>query len=96
MLKSLRKLKPEDPKKFVSPKNFGGRLHRRRWRKSIFVVRLRRLRLVKADMRSQESRRRMEKAEKSYRHLRDETTDELRLRVEKFRRGFAMLGLQTV
>ncbi|OAE26245.1 hypothetical protein AXG93_1007s1010 [Marchantia polymorpha subsp. ruderalis] len=50
----------------------------------------------KADMRSQESRRRMEKAEEAYRHLRDETTDELRLRVEKCMRGFAMWGLQTV
>ncbi|OAE30334.1 hypothetical protein AXG93_4201s1350 [Marchantia polymorpha subsp. ruderalis] len=51
---------------------------------------------VKADMRSQESRRRMEKIEEAYRHLQDETTDELRLRVEKCMRGFAMWGLQTM
>ncbi|OAE29337.1 hypothetical protein AXG93_3102s1640 [Marchantia polymorpha subsp. ruderalis] len=43
-----------------------------------------------------ESRRRMEKAKENYRHLQDETTDELRLRVEKCLRGFAMWGLQTV
>lgn len=33
--------------------------------------------LGKAEMRSQEWRRRMEKSEEAYRHLRDETTDEL-------------------
>ncbi|OAE28912.1 hypothetical protein AXG93_4891s1000 [Marchantia polymorpha subsp. ruderalis] len=39
--------------------------------------------LGKAAMRSEESQRRMEKAEEAYRHLQDEMTDELRLRVEK-------------
>ncbi|OAE32793.1 hypothetical protein AXG93_374s1200 [Marchantia polymorpha subsp. ruderalis] len=52
--------------------------------------------LGKADMRSQESQRRMEKVEKTYRQLRDETTDELKLRLEKCLNGFAMWGLQTV
>lgn len=41
-------------------------------------------------MRSKESQRRKEKAEEAYRHLRDETSDELRLRVEKCLREFAM------
>ncbi|OAE23320.1 hypothetical protein AXG93_3390s1050 [Marchantia polymorpha subsp. ruderalis] len=39
--------------------------------------------LDKADMRSQELQRRMEKAEEAYRHLQDETTDGLKLRLEK-------------
>ncbi|OAE35947.1 hypothetical protein AXG93_2094s1000 [Marchantia polymorpha subsp. ruderalis] len=52
--------------------------------------------LRKADMRSQESQRRMEKAEEAYRHLRNETTDELKLRLEKCLNGFAMWGLQTL
>lgn len=52
--------------------------------------------LGKAAMRSEESQRRMEKSEAAYRHLRDETTDELRLRVEKCLRRFAMWGLQSV
>ncbi|OAE23168.1 hypothetical protein AXG93_1953s1280 [Marchantia polymorpha subsp. ruderalis] len=38
----------------------------------------------------------MEKSKEAYRHLRDETTDELRLHVEKCLREFAMWGLQTV
>lgn len=38
----------------------------------------------------------MENAKEAYRHLRDETIDELRLRVERCMRGFAMWGLQTV
>lgn len=50
--------------------------------------------LGKAAMRSEESRRRMEKLEAAYRHLRDETTDELRLRVEKRLRRFAMPTLR--
>ncbi|OAE21736.1 hypothetical protein AXG93_1618s1000 [Marchantia polymorpha subsp. ruderalis] len=52
--------------------------------------------LGKTDMRSQESHMRMEKAEKAYRQLRDESTDELKLRLEKCKTGFAMWGLQTV
>ncbi|OAE31203.1 hypothetical protein AXG93_4240s1020 [Marchantia polymorpha subsp. ruderalis] len=52
--------------------------------------------LGKADMRSQEWQRRMEKSEEAYRHLRDETTDEFRLRVERCLRRFAMWDLQTV
>ncbi|OAE33507.1 hypothetical protein AXG93_1467s1090 [Marchantia polymorpha subsp. ruderalis] len=52
--------------------------------------------LDKADMRSQKSHRRMEKVEEYYRHLRDETTDGLKLRLEKCLNGFAMWGLQTV
>ncbi|OAE32996.1 hypothetical protein AXG93_4678s1000 [Marchantia polymorpha subsp. ruderalis] len=52
--------------------------------------------LGKADMRSQESQRRMEKAEEAYHQLRDETTDKLKLRLEKCLNGFAMWGLQTV
>ncbi|OAE22968.1 hypothetical protein AXG93_1384s1040 [Marchantia polymorpha subsp. ruderalis] len=34
--------------------------------------------------------------EEAYRHLRDETTDGLKLRLEKCLNGFAMWGLQTV
>ncbi|OAE22113.1 hypothetical protein AXG93_1175s1230 [Marchantia polymorpha subsp. ruderalis] len=75
--------------KRVSPKNFGGRLHRRRRQKKGVAEQL-----GKAAMRSEESRRRMEKLEAAYRHLRDETTDELRLRVEKRLRRFAMPTLQ--
>ncbi|OAE18633.1 hypothetical protein AXG93_3810s1020 [Marchantia polymorpha subsp. ruderalis] len=52
--------------------------------------------LGKTDMRSQEWRRRMEKSKEAYRHLRDETTNDLRLRVVKCLRGFAMWVLQTV
>ncbi|OAE20311.1 hypothetical protein AXG93_2338s1000 [Marchantia polymorpha subsp. ruderalis] len=52
--------------------------------------------LGKAAMRSEESQRRMEKSKEVYRHLRDETIDELRLRVEKCLQGFAMWGLQLV
>ncbi|OAE20198.1 hypothetical protein AXG93_3802s1110 [Marchantia polymorpha subsp. ruderalis] len=52
--------------------------------------------LGKADMRSQESQRRMEKAEEAYRQLRDESTDELKLRLEKCLNGFAMWGLQSM
>ncbi|OAE28913.1 hypothetical protein AXG93_4891s1020 [Marchantia polymorpha subsp. ruderalis] len=52
--------------------------------------------LAKADLRSQESHRKMEKAEEAYRRLRDETTDVLKLRLEKCLTGFAMWGLQTV
>ncbi|OAE28729.1 hypothetical protein AXG93_1617s1130 [Marchantia polymorpha subsp. ruderalis] len=52
--------------------------------------------LERETMRSEESRRRMEKAEEAYRHLRDKTTDDMRLCVEKCLRGFAMWGLQTV
>ncbi|OAE33099.1 hypothetical protein AXG93_1913s2010 [Marchantia polymorpha subsp. ruderalis] len=52
--------------------------------------------LGKADMRLQESQRRMEKAEEAYRHLQDETTDGLKLRLEKCLNGFAMWGLQMV
>ncbi|OAE31113.1 hypothetical protein AXG93_150s1020 [Marchantia polymorpha subsp. ruderalis] len=52
--------------------------------------------LGKAEMRSQESQRRMEKAEEAYRQLREESTDELKLRLEKRVTGFAMWGLQTV
>lgn len=52
--------------------------------------------LGKAALRSEESRRIMEKAEEAHRHLRDETTNELRLRVEKCLRGFPMWGLQSV
>ncbi|OAE32851.1 hypothetical protein AXG93_1409s1180 [Marchantia polymorpha subsp. ruderalis] len=50
----------------------------------------------KADMRTQESQRRMEKAEEAYRELRDESTNELKLRLKKCLNGFAMWGLQTV
>lgn len=52
--------------------------------------------LSKAAMRLKESQRRMEKLEKAYRHLRDETTDGLGLRVEKCLQGFTMWGLQSV
>ncbi|OAE29546.1 hypothetical protein AXG93_2676s1010 [Marchantia polymorpha subsp. ruderalis] len=52
--------------------------------------------LGKADMRLPESQRRMEKTEEAYRHLRDKTTDGLKLRLEKSLNGFAMWGLQTV
>ncbi|OAE30288.1 hypothetical protein AXG93_3964s1010 [Marchantia polymorpha subsp. ruderalis] len=52
--------------------------------------------LRKADMRLQELQRRMENAEEAYRHLWDETTDGLKLRLEKCLNGFAMWGLQTV
>ncbi|OAE27649.1 hypothetical protein AXG93_3337s1120 [Marchantia polymorpha subsp. ruderalis] len=52
--------------------------------------------LGKADMRSQESQRRMEKAEEAYRQLRDEITDGLKLHLEKCLNGFAMWELQTV
>lgn len=52
--------------------------------------------LGKADMRSQELQRRMEKAEEAYRQLRDESTDELKLRLKKCLNRFAMWGLQTV
>ncbi|OAE27644.1 hypothetical protein AXG93_3337s1060 [Marchantia polymorpha subsp. ruderalis] len=38
----------------------------------------------------------MEKAEESYCQLRDKSTDELKLRLEKCLNGFAMWGLQTV
>ncbi|OAE18994.1 hypothetical protein AXG93_2637s1120 [Marchantia polymorpha subsp. ruderalis] len=96
MLKKLLSWRPEEPKKFVSPKNFGAKSQRRRRRKKIFVARFRRLRLGKADMRSQESQRRMEKSEEALRQLRDESTDELKLRLEKCLNGFAMWGLQTV
>ncbi|OAE20372.1 hypothetical protein AXG93_1992s1030 [Marchantia polymorpha subsp. ruderalis] len=48
--------------------------------------------LRKAIMRLKESQRRTEKGEATYRHLRDETTNELRLRVEKCLRGFTWLG----
>ncbi|OAE18772.1 hypothetical protein AXG93_2396s1230 [Marchantia polymorpha subsp. ruderalis] len=51
--------------------------------------------LGKAEMRSQESQRRMEKAEEAYRQLREESTDELKLRLEKCLNGFAMWGLQS-
>ncbi|OAE34437.1 hypothetical protein AXG93_2886s1000 [Marchantia polymorpha subsp. ruderalis] len=46
--------------------------------------------LGKADMRSQKSHWMMEKAEEAYGQLRDETTDELKLRLEKCLNGFAM------
>ncbi|OAE22965.1 hypothetical protein AXG93_1384s1010 [Marchantia polymorpha subsp. ruderalis] len=52
--------------------------------------------LGKAEMRSQESQRRMEKAEEAYRQLREESTDELKLHLEKCLNGFALWGLQTV
>ncbi|OAE22795.1 hypothetical protein AXG93_2035s1790 [Marchantia polymorpha subsp. ruderalis] len=52
--------------------------------------------LGKADMRSEESRRRMEKAEEAYHQLRDESTDELKLHLEKCLNGFTIWGLQTV
>ncbi|OAE34518.1 hypothetical protein AXG93_1515s1000 [Marchantia polymorpha subsp. ruderalis] len=44
----------------------------------------------KADMKSQEWQSGLEKSKEAFRHLRDETTDELRLSVEKCLRGFAM------
>ncbi|OAE22286.1 hypothetical protein AXG93_3674s1000 [Marchantia polymorpha subsp. ruderalis] len=50
--------------------------------------------LGKEDMRLQESQRRMEKAEEAYRQLRGETTDELKLCLEKCMNGFVMWGLQ--
>lgn len=50
----------------------------------------------KAAMRLEELQRRIEKAEAAYRHLRDETTDEMRLRVEKCLRGFTLWELQSV
>ncbi|OAE31752.1 hypothetical protein AXG93_4874s1150 [Marchantia polymorpha subsp. ruderalis] len=46
--------------------------------------------LGKADMRLQESQRRMEKAKEAYRQLRDESTDELKLRLKKCLNRFAM------
>ncbi|OAE29584.1 hypothetical protein AXG93_4003s1050 [Marchantia polymorpha subsp. ruderalis] len=46
--------------------------------------------LGKADMRLQESQRRMEKAEEAYRQLWEESTDELKLRLEKCLNGFAI------
>ncbi|OAE21274.1 hypothetical protein AXG93_868s1110 [Marchantia polymorpha subsp. ruderalis] len=52
--------------------------------------------LGKADMRSQELQSRMEKVEEAYRQLRDKSTDELKLCLEKRLNGFAMWGLQTV
>ncbi|OAE28068.1 hypothetical protein AXG93_3410s1110 [Marchantia polymorpha subsp. ruderalis] len=52
--------------------------------------------LGKADMRSQELQQRMQKAEETYRQLRDKSTDELKLRLEKCLNGFAMWRLQTV
>ncbi|OAE21954.1 hypothetical protein AXG93_242s1380 [Marchantia polymorpha subsp. ruderalis] len=60
------------------------------------VCRRLRKQLGKADMKSQESHRRMEKAKETYHHLRNETTDGLKLRLEKCLNGFAMWGLQTV
>ncbi|OAE22649.1 hypothetical protein AXG93_328s1010 [Marchantia polymorpha subsp. ruderalis] len=51
--------------------------------------------LGKAEMRSEESQRRMEKAEEAYRQLREESTDELKLRLEKCLNGFAMWGLDS-
>ncbi|OAE31109.1 hypothetical protein AXG93_1928s1020 [Marchantia polymorpha subsp. ruderalis] len=95
-VKELAKVEARRAEEVRSPKNFGGRLQRQRRRKKIFVARLRRLRLGKADMRSQKSRRRMEKAEEAYRHLQDETIDEAKLRVEKCLQGFAMWELQTM
>ncbi|OAE32386.1 hypothetical protein AXG93_3671s1050 [Marchantia polymorpha subsp. ruderalis] len=52
--------------------------------------------LGKAQMRSQEAQRRMEKAEEAYCQLRKQSTDELKLRLEKCLNGFAMWGLQWV
>ncbi|OAE35852.1 hypothetical protein AXG93_2354s1010 [Marchantia polymorpha subsp. ruderalis] len=91
MLRRSLKPKPKEPKKLVLPKNFGGRLQRQRRRKKNFAEQL-----SKAAMRLKESQRRMEKLEKAYRHLRDETTDGLGLRVEKCLQGFTMWGLQSV
>ncbi|OAE24273.1 hypothetical protein AXG93_3920s1010 [Marchantia polymorpha subsp. ruderalis] len=42
------------------------------------------------------SQRRVKKAKEAYRQLGDESTDELKLRLEKCLNGFAMWGLQTV
>ncbi|OAE32748.1 hypothetical protein AXG93_512s1010 [Marchantia polymorpha subsp. ruderalis] len=61
-----------------------------------FYVQMLQEQLGKADMRLQESQRRMKKAEEAYRQLRDETTDELKLRLEKCLNGFAMWRLQMV
>ncbi|OAE32385.1 hypothetical protein AXG93_3671s1040 [Marchantia polymorpha subsp. ruderalis] len=52
--------------------------------------------LGKTEMRSEESQRRMEKAEDAYRQLREDSTDVLRLRLEKCLNRFAMWGLDSV
>ncbi|OAE29101.1 hypothetical protein AXG93_3678s1080 [Marchantia polymorpha subsp. ruderalis] len=46
--------------------------------------------LGKLEMRSEESQRRMQKAEDAYRQLREDSTDVLRLQLEKCLNGFAM------
>lgn len=48
------------------------------------------------DVQLEESQTRVEKAEATYQQLRDETTDGLRLRVEKCLRGFVMWEVQTL
>lgn len=50
----------------------------------------------KASLRKEDLQRRTEKAEAAYRQLRDETTDKLRLQVEKCLHGFALWKLQSV
>lgn len=52
--------------------------------------------LGKAEMKSEESQRRMEKAEDAYRQLREDSTDMLRLRLEKCLNRFTMWGLDLV